>query len=113
MGSADRLLPRFGAAVLIVALVSCARQPEAAQLRADAARLHPDCTVIDAGPGEGDSDTVYMHLRLDCTGAPQERRHVLGYMRNGSDWHLFFDDGDEQPTPAATGRSTVARRTQQ
>lgn len=68
--------------------------------------------MIDAAPGEGDSDTVYMHLRLDCTGASQERRRVLGYMRNGSDWHLFFDDGDEQATPAATGRATVPRRTQ-
>lgn len=113
MVSAERLLPRYGAAVLIVALVGCARQPEAGQLRADAARLHPDCTVIDAVPGEGDSDTVYLHLRLDCTSAPKERRHVLGYMRDASGWHFFFDDRDDRPVPAATGRTTVLGHAQQ
>jgi hypothetical protein len=92
---------------MIVALAGCGRQPEAAQLRADAARLHPDCRVMDIDPGEGDSDTVYIHLRLDCTGAPQERRRVLGYMRNASGWHLFFDDRDEPPVPVASGRATV------
>ncbi len=103
MGSADRILTGFGAAAIAVALTGCGHQPGHARLRADAARLHPDCTLIDAGPGEGDSDTVYMHLRLDCTEAPQERRLVFGYSRHASGWHLFLDDRDERSLRAATG----------
>lgn len=95
MGSADRILSVLGATALAVALTGYGAQPGHAQLRADAARLHPDCTLIDAGPGEGDSDTVYMRLRLDCPDMPQERRLVLGYSRHASDWHLFFNDDDE------------------
>ena len=96
MASADRIRFGIGAAALTAALTGCGWQTDAAQFRADAARLHLDCTVIDAGHGEGDSDTVYMHLRLDCQDAPQERRLVFGYTRHASGWQLFFDEQDER-----------------
>lgn len=111
MGSADRLLPGFGAAVFAVAPMGCGRQPGNAQLRADALRLHPDCTLMDTDPGEGDSDTVYMHLRFDCTPVPLERRRVPGYRHDTSGWHLFFDD--RAPPMPVSGRTTMPGHAQQ
>ena len=71
---------------LLPCLAACGlHAPDPGQMAREAQARHPGCAVIDAGPGEGDGDNVYMMIDLRCAGGTTQRFSTL-YQRTGDRW---------------------------
>lgn len=60
---------------------------------------HPTFTVTSVQPGEGDANTVYMHVRFRRLGSPTECEVVWGYQEAQPEWVVFYKG---QPSLAGT-----------
>lgn len=71
---------------LLPCLAACGvHAPDREQIARDAQARHPGCAVIDADPGEGDSDNVYMTIDLQCANGTMRRFEAL-YQRPDDGW---------------------------
>ena len=55
-------------------------------------RTYPGCTLDSSGPGEGDSDNVYMHLQYRCAGDTSPRKAVWLVQRVDGEWKVTRKD---------------------
>lgn len=59
---------RFAFIFLPALAVAGCSSPTEAQIQADFERHHPGCVLLGHGPGEGDSDNVYVEADFECSG---------------------------------------------
>jgi hypothetical protein len=69
-------------------LVGCGG-PTDDRVRAAFLRENPDAVITMVAPGEGDSSTVYMHIRHRRAGQAAECEVVWGYQQADREWRLF------------------------
>jgi hypothetical protein len=86
------------AMVVIGALAIACGMPSDKSVRADFSREHPHCQVLAVYSGEGDSDTVYKHIRFRSGSVDCEVE--WGYQRAESEWRVF-SRGKAQPSETA------------
>jgi hypothetical protein len=72
---------------LLPCLAACGfHDPDPEQIAREAQARHPGCAMIDAAPGEGDSDTVYIMIGLQCADGAT-RRFEARYQRSDGRWN--------------------------
>jgi hypothetical protein len=64
-------------------------QPTVKSVAAAFQKENPDFTITDAGSGEGDSSTVYKHIRYRRPGNKHECEVVWGYQEVKREWKIF------------------------
>jgi hypothetical protein len=78
-------------------LLGACSSPDEERVRAEFINEYPGVAVISAGPGEGDSDHVYYHVRFRQPPDTTVREVVWGYRRtSGRQWQVFHR-GTETP----------------
>jgi hypothetical protein len=74
--------------------------PTRSEVKADFQKENPTYTILSAIPGEGDSDTVYYHIRYKKPGSELEYEVVLQYMnKGGKKWELTYKGEEKQASP--------------
>jgi hypothetical protein len=77
-------------------VAACAfHDPDAEQIEREARARHADCVLIDAEPGEGDDDNVYMILEMQCAGGAMRQFEAL-YQRSGDRW-IYRSEAEVDP----------------
>ena len=83
--------------VCLVALAGCSanRQPPVAQVRAELGDLAKNCAYKSHAAGEGDSDTVYIHVSYSCSKRSDPLTLTAMYHQtNAGDWRLIYSTFD-------------------
>ncbi|HEV7269179.1 hypothetical protein [Pseudoxanthomonas sp.] len=89
-------IARWRILCLLPCLAACgAHTPGADKMEREAQARHPGCVLVDAGPGEGDSDAVYMILDMRCAGDAMRRFEAL-YKRSGDRW-IYRSESEVDP----------------
>ena len=84
-----RLLRLTAVTVALLATAAGCGSPNAKQVAEMFLKENPMYTVIWVGPGEGDSDHVYMHIRYRRPDTSAECEVVWAYRSAQPKWELF------------------------
>jgi hypothetical protein len=71
--------------VLAIAAAACS-EPPYSQIEDDFLREHPGAEVLSVGPGEGDSQHVYVHIRYGDAETKREREQSCLWQRIDQTW---------------------------
>lgn len=79
----------FGIGALLLLLTSCS-SPSTDDVRKDFMERYPKAEIISIYSGEGDSSSVYMHIKYKVLGSEDFKEAVWLYLDNGSSqWELL------------------------
>ena len=91
--------------LLSAILRSISRVPGEGYVRAAFLGEHPGYTVISVAEGEGDSDSVYFHIRYRMPGEGQILEQEVLYQRlGGNNWTLTWKGEGRQSTETNHGQ---------
>ena len=83
--------------VVAAILVGCG-VPSTNDVRRDFLAVYPNARVVDLGPGEGDSDDVYYHIRYRLPPDSTVLEQVWLYQRGAGDrWTVTHRDSSNVP----------------
>ena len=70
---------------LAIAVAACTELPYS-QIKEEFVREHPGAEVLSVGPGEGDSEHVYVHIRYGDAATKSERQQSCLWRRIDRTW---------------------------
>lgn len=82
--------------IAAIAAFSACAQPDYARIQGEFQKANPRCTVDFVGPGEGDGDHVYVHIKYKCPGDDRPRKTAWLYRRQGSKWRKVSSAPDDR-----------------